>query len=80
MLLTLKDQSNNPVIVNSGHILYISQAADASTKAPLLGFSVVFMHLMIPNQGPFALLVKGAPEEVKAQIESQESYGTSAIQ
>jgi len=67
--------SNAPVVVNSDHVLYIAGAVDANTRSPLLGYSAVFFNHSIAGQGqPHGILVKGNPEEVKAQIESQENY------
>jgi hypothetical protein len=79
MLLSLRDQTGAPVIVNSDHVLYIAQAADEATHAPLLGFSIVFMNTnLIQGSGgqvqPYGILIKGAPDEVKALIESQQPF------
>lgn len=66
--LTLRDQSNQPLVVNTDHVLFVAQAQDGATKTPLLGFSVIYLNCLMA-QAPFTLLVKGSPEELKPMFE-----------
>jgi hypothetical protein len=72
-ILKLRDQTGATILVNSGAWTHIAQAADLQTKSPLLGYSLIFFTTYNPDR-PNAILVKGSPEEIAAQIEAQEQF------
>lgn len=72
--LKIRDQSGATVVVNPAQVLYISQAMEAATKAPLFGFSVIFfqgplVQLPTGQVQPLGITVRGTPEEIVAQME-----------
>jgi hypothetical protein len=70
-VLKLKDPNGGTVLLNNGPgpWTHIAAAIDANTKAPLLGFSVVFVNCPAPNN---AMLVKGSPDEIYEMMQRQE--------
>ena len=58
MLIRFKDPSGSPVVINTDHLMFVAQAADAQTKKPVLGQSLAMMV------GGFPVALNGSPTDV----------------
>lgn len=58
MIVKFKDMTGATVLVQTDNVIYVGQAADAKSKTPVLGVSVVVFL------GGQSCNVKGTPEEV----------------
>lgn len=65
MLITLKNLDGSAVVVNTNNICFITQAADPSSKQPILGAS----HVSFLNGQ--AIGIKGSPTDIAKMIDGE---------